>query len=557
MLVRLSINNYALIDKAEIDFSDGFSVITGETGAGKSIMLSALSLLLGERAEARVVRDSNRKTIVEGVFRSDSKTLKEYFDANDLEWADGEIILRREIAPGGRSRAFVNDTPVKLNTLADMSSYFIDIHSQHENTQLLDPKQQLALIDTAAGDDEELKNYRESFQKYVSIRNKIDTLKANALKYKENKEFLTFQLEQLDKLRPKRGELAELERRYELVSEASSIKENLATACGKLDEGDNGALGSIAAVRTALGRINFSLFENQDGETESIPARLESVYVELKDIFETLSDYADRVDADPRTLEKVTERLNGLYDAQKRFKVADHDSLVDLHERLRAEFASMDTEPFEIEELEKLKAEAGAEMKLNGEKLTAKRIKGADSLSKEIIEICRTLGLPNLRFTVLTEKGKYTHSGCDNVSIRCSFNKNQDLQPIEKTASGGEVSRLMLGIKSIMARKRSLPTVIFDEIDTGVSGDVADRMGRMMSEMGKEIQVMAITHLPQVAAHGQNHYKVYKEDQTDSTVSHIVRLNDDERIDELAIMLSGKVVDSAALDNAKSLLNQE
>jgi len=557
MLEKLSISNYALIESVEISFDKGFSIVTGETGAGKSIMLDALSLLMGDRADTSMMRDSTHKTVVEAVFRSNNKELKAFLQSKDLEWSDGEIIVRREIAAEGRSRAFVNDTPVKINLLSELSTFLVDIHSQHCNTRLFESKAQLDLLDAVADNAMLLEAYKDCFKKYVALRMKIENLRRDAAKNRENRDFIMFRLEQLDKLKPRKGELVELERKYEMLSDAAELKENLAVACSKLDGGENSALSCLSVARASLGKVNLGIFDNDSNDSSDLPGRLESLYIELKDIVETLQDYAESITEDPNELMSVSQRLNELYDAQKRFKVSDFDSLIQMYDDLKKKMAYDYDDPAEIADLEKEMKSVGAEMKRLGESLTSSRSVAAQRLSDEIIEICKGLGLPNLRFSILLSKGKYTSAGCDNVCFLCSFNKKQKLQPMEKTASGGELSRLMLSIKSILARKWQLPTVIFDEIDTGVSGDIADKMGRMMNMMSKDIQVIAITHLPQVAAKGTSHYKVYKKDEGDATLSYIIKLNETQRVNELAVMLSGKTVDEAAVKNAISLLNQK
>lgn len=556
MLERLTIRNYALIEKSDIDFRPGMSVITGETGAGKSIMLGALQLLLGGRADSKVlrVRDKNSKTVVEALFSSDSNDLKAVIENNNLEWLDGEIIVRREILPGGRSRAFVNDVPVTLGVLSEISAYLIEIHSQHLNIQLFDHKKQLELIDAVADDEVEIETYRRCFRQYVDARNSLETMRQEHDKNRENQEFLTFRLDQLNKLKPKRGELQDLERRYEILYNASSIKDHLVSALNSLSEGQGNALNSISEARRYIGDVNFSLLEKSNCSENDLPTRLESVYIELKDIVECLEGYSENVSDDPDALSKISDRLNRLYDAQRRFHVENADKLVDLHEDIQRQLSGTDAETESINELAKKLKRLGDELKSAAEKLSMKRREASETLARMITSVCRQLGLPNLRLSILLKKGKFSSSGADVASFICSFNKNQDLQPIEQTASGGEVSRLMLGIKTVLTRKMSIPTIIFDEIDTGVSGEIASKMGDMMQQMGMNMQVIAITHLPQVASKGKNHYKVYKEDVEDCTVSHIVLLSEKERVSELASMLSGEKVDEAAIKNARSLL---
>lgn len=553
MIIKLSIENFALIEKSNIDLEKGFTVITGETGAGKSIMLDALSLLMGARADSKVTSDKGRKTIIEGVFTTEDETLKSLFEDNDLEWEEGEIILRREITPSGKSRGFVNDTPVTLSVMGEISSRLIDIHSQHSNSALNDTHQQIELIDIYGSNEEVLAVYKESFKKYIALRGKINKAKEDQARLKENQEYIKFRLEQLDKLKPKEGELENLEKEFELLNNADRIKSELTEAYSLLDGGANSALKLVNGASGALDSIDLSLFQNKDDE--NLEERLNSIKIELRDIADTISGYMERVESDPERLEDIRERIENLYDAMKRFKVIDEKELVALHKQLKEESGLLEGDSADIKEWEKELKHLATFLKKNAENLTEARKKAAARFSKDLEERIRPLGLQNLRFEVGIEKGKLNAEGQDIVTFRCSFNKNHAMQQLSAIASGGEISRVMLGIKSILAEKMHLPTVIFDEIDTGVSGEIAHKMGRMMKELSENMQVISVTHLPQVAVAGHQHFKVFKREETERTVSHIVKIEGEDRIKEIAGMLSGSEINDASLSNAKTLLN--
>ena len=554
MLESLTIKNYALIDDVNLRFSPGFTIVTGETGAGKSIMLGALSLLLGERAETKAIADKTRKSVIEATFTNPDPTLKGVFDVNGLEWNDTELIARREISPSGRSRAFVNDTPVTLPTLSAITGNLVDIHSQHSNILMSQSSSHLSIIDSYAGNAELLAQYRSDFAGYVALRGKIRRIKERIDKNRENRDFIVFQLEQLDKIRPKEGELKSIEQEFDMLSDADQIREDLGVAYNYLDGGENNINSYLAGVIDSLQQVNLDLFE-EDGGAE-LMRRLENLRIELKDISETICDYLDKVDSDPARLAKVTSRMNQIYDAIKRFKVADEKELIDLHHELHQKLDAIDNGDVDIADLESEAKKLGKELKAKADLLTESRKKSAAEFSVVLAETAIPLGLPNLKFDVEFVTGKLTQDGQDSVDFICSFNKNHPMQPMSKVASGGEIARLMLCIKSIMAKCMNLPTVIFDEVDTGVSGEIADKMGSMMRNMGAEMQVLAITHLPQVAAKGHSHFKVYKTDSEERTVSYVRMLDKEERVRELAGMLSGSSVNDAALLNARTLLEE-
>lgn len=554
MLKKLKISNYALIEEVEIGFTSGLTIITGETGAGKSILIGALSLLLGGRADIKKARDNNRKIVVEGTFAVDGLSLKEIFEQNDLDWEE-EMLLRREVLPTGRSRSFVNDSPVSTSLLSAISSRLVDIHSQHQNLLIGARNFQLGVLDALADNTLLHTRYTKSFQEYVELRRKLHTLKERLSKSRENEEFIRFRLEQLKKLKPREGEQKELERRQEILADSASISESLSSAYSLFNNGEYSVLSRLGEIRTLLQGVNLSLFASEEDEV-SVLSRLESAIVELTDISETLSDYMEHVDSNPELLHKVEDRLTALYDAQRRFKVADESALIALKNSLEEEYASLENLDVNLSDLEKKLKEKGKVLRRNAEELSMSRREAAEKFAARLMQTAAPLGMSNLKFTVKLEQGKLTPDGQDLPSFQCAFNKNQPLMPVEKIASGGEISRLMLCLKAVVASRMSLPTIIFDEVDTGVSGDMAARMAAVMKEIAINIQVLAITHLPQVAASGDSHFIVYKQDSDNSTHTYIKELSPAEREIEIAGMLSGTVVDEAAILNARSLLGK-
>lgn len=557
MLEKLIIKNYALIDSLELDFRNGLTILTGETGAGKSIMLGALSLLLGGRADTRVISDGGAKSIVEAIFVNVDPSLEVFFERNDLEWNEGEVIIRREIAQNGKSRAFVNDRPVTLSILSSLSTQLIDIHSQHANARINDPQTQLEIVDVIASNDGLRQDYMEKFASYVNLRNRIHRMRQDIEKARENSEFMRFQLEQLDKLKPKHGELAEIEKKFEILSDADDIKERLSTVAGLLGGYSEGIIDKVQEALSIVSDLDLSMFESEDEEEETIEDRLENIVIELKDIYESMEDFSSSVDTNPAALARLSARMNHYYEAQKRFRVGSADALVDLREELAQKLEAIDLGDAELPELEKEYRQCGKALKEKADLLTASRHKAAEEFAKILNETARPLGLKNMEFSVSMVEGKLTPSGQDKVEFLCAFNKNQTPGPVAKIASGGEISRLMLSLKGILAGRMNLPTIIFDEVDTGVSGEIADKMGNMMVDMSHDMQVMAITHLPQVAAKGTSHFKVYKTDGDDKTNTNVRLLSQEERVREIAGMISGSSVSEAALNTARTLLGHD
>lgn len=555
MLKRLHISNYALIDTLDIALGPGLTIITGETGAGKSILLGALSLLLGGRVDSRKSGASEGKVVVEGVFAADGYGLKDIFEEQGLDW-EAELILRREISPSGRSRAFINDTPVTAGLLAQVASRLVDIHSQHQNLLIGARGFQLGVLDALADNEPQRHAYSAAFRSYVDLRRRIAAIRQETERNRENAEFIRFRLENLRKLKPHAGEQKELERRQEILSDSEAISESLASASSSLSGGDTGILSRLHELRFLLQSVNLSLFDSGEADPEtSIPARIDSALIELTDISETLASYMDRVDSNPELLRKTEDRLSALYDAQRRFNVKDEQGLLDLYASLERQYASIEGDDSGLPEMEQELKAKGKELRRLADELSATRRAAAETFAQRLTEVARPLGMRNLKFSAIVTTGKLGLDGQDVPAFQCAFNKNQPLMPVERIASGGEISRLMLCLKAIVASRMNLPTIVFDEVDTGVSGDIAARMALLMKEISANIQVLAITHLPQVAAKGDTHFKVYKEDTADATHTHIVPLSDEERVLETARMLGGTTVDEAALLNARSLLS--
>lgn len=551
MLKSLHISNYALIDTVDINFHHGFNTITGETGAGKSIMLGALSLILGGRADLKAVRDSGKKSVIEASFEvSKYPKLKEYCLDNDIEWDDTLCILRREIAPAGRSRAFINDSPVTLDLLSHVAMQLVDIHSQHQNQLLTSDEFQLRVIDNLAGNGELLSEYSRRYAAYRNTLKRLHDTKKLIEQNRNDEDFTRFQLEQLDELGLTDGEQEQLEHDRDILSNITDIKSTLSGALDSLSEGTHNALGLLAETSDYCEELSQYL-----EDSDNISERLETVRIELRDIAETLSAYDQEFQADPEELEAIESRLNTIYSLQQKHRVSTVGELITLREELRDKLDKLENSTFTIEELEKEARRAKAAAKQLALELSQRRSEEAARLEETLRETAMPLGMKNLRTQVKVSQGELTPTGMDKVEFLFAFNKNQPLMPVGGTASGGEISRLMLSIKAIIATKMQLPSIIFDEVDTGVSGDVANRMGAMMQDISRNIQVITITHLPQVAAKGNAHFKVYKEDDDEATHTRIRELNTDDRVDELAVMLSGSKVDEAARANARSLLN--
>ncbi|MDE6113688.1 DNA repair protein RecN [Barnesiella sp. WM24] len=553
MLKSLHISNYALIDTVDISFHHGFNIITGETGAGKSIMLGALSLILGGRADLKAVRDSGKKSVIEASFEVNKyPKLKEYCLDNDIEWDDTLCILRREIAPAGRSRAFINDSPVTLDLLSHVAMQLVDIHSQHQNQLLTSGDFQLRVIDNLAGNGELLSEYHRRYASYRNALKRLHDTKKLLEQNRNDEDFTRFQLEQLDELGLTDGEQEQLEHDRDILSNITDIKTTISGALDALSEGTHNALASLAETSDYCEELTRYL-----EDSDNIGERLETVRIELRDIAETLTAYDQEFQADPEELEAIESRLNTIYSLQQKHRVSTVAELIALREELREKLDRLENSSFTIEELEKEARRAKNAAKQLAAELSQRRVEEAARFEETLRQQAMPLGMKNLRTQVKVTPGELTPTGMDKIEFLFAFNKNQPLMPVSGTASGGEISRLMLSIKAIIATKMQLPSIIFDEVDTGVSGDVANRMGVMMKDISRNIQVITITHLPQVAAKGNAHFKVYKEDDDDATHTRLRELSATDRVDELALMLSGSTVDEAARANARSLLNMQ
>lgn len=551
MLSRLHITNYALIDDVDVAFGPGMNVITGETGAGKSIMLGALSLILGARADSRAVSHKDAKSVIEATFKAaDVDSARRFCEANDIDWDDSECILRRELTPTGRSRTFINDTPVTVSQLRELAMMLVDIHSQHQNLLLADPAFQLSVIDNMAGNAARLDEYSRRYKVLRDAMRKLRSLRENLRKGRDDEEFTRYQYEQLDALKLVKGEQAELEQRRDVLVHAQEISSALDGALSDLDTDDDSVTSRVSAAIRYLGMVADRLPDGDD-----LVGRLESVKIEVEDIVETLGDVAASLDADPRELGEIEERLSAIYSMQSRHHVDTVEELIALRETLGQRLDSIQNGDEEVAAAEKEARRAMALVKEAAAALSRSRKEAADRLAADLREAAAPLGMKNLQCEIRVSPSDISHTGADNVEFLFAFNKNQPLMPVAKTASGGEISRLMLSLKSLIASHMQLPSIIFDEIDTGVSGDVACRMGEMMSGISSNIQVITITHLPQVAAKGVSHYKVYKEDDATATHTHIVRLDEEARVGELSLMLSGSATDEKSRQAAISLLN--
>lgn len=550
MIENLHISNYALIDRVDISFHPGFNIITGETGAGKSIMLGALSLLLGERADTKAVRDPLVKSVIEASFSAENhESLHEICVENDIDWDPQHIILRREISPQGRSRAFVNDTPVTLSLLQEIAIQLVDIHSQHQNLLLMSPPYQLRVIDSLAGNSERLKKFSDAYGKYRQAVKQYQLTRKRIEQARDEEEYLRYQFSQLQEANLQAGEQDTLEREREVLINMSDIKSSLSRLLNVLGEGDRN-VDSLLKVATDEADSLSDLLEGTEGVVE----RLNTIRVEAQDIYQAFSEADRQLSADPRELDSIEERLNEIYDLQRRHKVDSVESLIAIRDQMKEKLQSIDLGDQSIHNLEIAAKRAKKEALDIAREISAIRQSTAREFAEMLREKAIPLGMKNLQVEIPVKETELTATGIDYIEFLFAFNKNQQPMPVGATASGGEISRLMLSIKSIVADKMQLPSIIFDEVDTGVSGDVANRMGEMMHGISKNIQVIAITHLPQVAAQGNAHYKVFKEDTDTSTVTRVRELDTQARINELAVMLSGSSVDEAARANARSLL---
>ena len=550
MLRSLYIQNYALIEKLDISFGAGFSVITGETGAGKSIILGAIGLLLGQRAEVKAIRQGASKCVIEARFDISAYGMEPFFEDNELEYEE-ECILRREVYASGKSRAFINDTPASLVQMKELGEQLIDVHSQHQNLLLNKEGFQLNVLDILSHNDEQLSTYQSLYREWKQAQQELADLIARAEQNKADEDYIRFQLEQLEEANLSVGEQEELEQETDMLSHAEEIKAGLFRV-GQLLTSDEGGL--LAGLKESLNTM-LGLQKVYSPATE-LAERLESTYIELKDVSQEVSSQEEDVEFNPDRLEEVNDRLNLIYTLQQKHRATTVEELLTLAEEYAAKLAAITSYDESIGELTTLCDTLYNKVRKQAAVLTKARTGAAREVEKQMASRLVPLGMPNVRFQV--EMGIRKEPGVhgeDTVNFLFSANKNGSLQNISSVASGGEIARDMLSIKAMIAGAVKLPTIVFDEIDTGVSGEIADRMADIMQEMGEQDrQVISITHLPQIAARGCAHYKVYKQDNETETNSHIRRLADEERVEEIAHMLSGATLTEAALNNAKALL---
>ena len=549
MIKRLHISNYALIDTLDIEFAEGLTIITGETGAGKSIILGALSLILGERADSKAIRDTSAKTIVEAAFDIGGYRLERFFSENDIDWFDNECLLRRELSPNGRSRAFINDTPVQLNVLRELSTRLLDIHSQHSNMLLSVPAFQLSILDSLATNDNLLEEYLKAYHSYRDTLAELETTKHVIEKLRNDEDYIRFQLNQLQAMQLHPNEDQELEAQQSKLSNVTWLKETLWNVENELNDSENNILERLSAIAGLLENAEQNL-----PEIAGTPERIRTALIDLKDIAHSVNAIVDTLNDDPAELARVDERLSNIYTLQHKHNVQSVNQLIDIQQQYEKQLSEIEHNDDILAELDAQVQKHRSEALKIAEKLSEKRQAAAKSFGKELLDMAAPLGMKNIAFDVEFNTTDLTESGIDRVEFIMAFNKNQRPMPVKDTASGGEISRVMLCIKTIVARHIKLPSIIFDEVDTGVSGDIANRIGEMMAEIARNIQVIAITHLPQVAAHGNHHLRVFKTDTDVETLTRVEYLDEQERIMEVARMLSGKGLNQAAIENAKSLI---
>ena len=549
MLKSLSIKNYALIDSLNIGFSDDLNILTGETGAGKSILLGAIGLIIGQRADLSVLRDKSKKCTAEGVFEILNYGLQSFFADNELDYED-VTILRREITPAGKSRAFINDTPVNVKVLHDLGLKLIDIHSQHQNLDLNEKNYQLRIVDLVAGNENLLKSYSDVFRKYSQLQEVLNKTLLLSVQSKKDLDYFEFQFKQLDEAKLIENEQDNLELQLEKLTHAEEIKAVFGQAYQIFAEDDRSVLAILKENLNSLGKLRPVL-----PEADQIFNRLESVYIEMKDISAETLVIADKTENDPEKIEKVNHRLDLIYTLQQKHRVSTVNELLQIQADLSAKIDQVNSYDIDIERIQKEIHTQKDVLKELAEEMRKKRSSVSQLIENKVIEVLQNLGIPNAALKLKFEKlVDFSITGLDEVSFMFSANKSQELQEIAKVASGGEMSRLMLAVKTLITDTKSLPTIIFDEIDTGVSGEVAVKMGTILGQMAKTVQVLNITHLPQIAAKGKHHYKVFKFDEADQTYTSIRKLSEQERVEEIAEMLSGENYSQTSVAAARELL---
>ena len=551
MLQQLSVQNYALIDQLEIDFSDGLTIITGETGAGKSILLGALGLVAGNRADAQSLQDKGKKCVIEAVFNIKEYALKSFFEAQELDY-DVTTTIRREINPEGKSRAFINDTPVTLSQLKELAERLIDIHSQHQTLTLNGNEFQLSVVDAFAGHAELLKQYQTDFKQFKQVEKKLNELIEREAQAKKDLDYFQFQFNELEEADLKAGTQVEWEQELETLNNAEDIKLNLSKALHALSGGEQNLLSSLGEVKNIL--APFAKFK---AELNELNSRVNSTYIELKDISNELESLEQDVVYDPKRIEDINSRLDVIYRLQQKHQVKTIEELIAIKEEINTKLLDFGSLESEIEKVKTELQEYTQALNTASKKISANRKKVIPKIEKDLSSLLSSLSMPNAQLKIEhVELPAFTANGIDKVSFLFSANKGSEFKELNKVASGGELSRLMLSIKSSLAKLTALPTIIFDEIDTGVSGDVADKIGIIMNQMAESIQVITITHLPQIASKGSSHLFVYKSDRNNKTYSSIKKLTSEERVQEVAKMLSTGTPTAAAINNAKELLKQ-
>ena len=550
MLKQLYIKNFTLIDELDIQLFPGFSVITGETGAGKSIILGALSLLLGQRADSRSIKSGCDRCIIEAHFDLSRYQLESLFADNDIDYDNEDCIFRRELTSTGKSRSFINDTPVSLAVMKSIGQQLVDIHSQHQNLLLQEEDFQLNVVDIIAQDGKQLSDYQQAFRDYQTARKAVVRMEEELAKAAENEDFMRFQYNELQEANLEPGQQEELEQESETLSHVEDIKEALFNAEGILSGEEANLVESLREVSRTLSGIK-GVFADVAEVTE----RIDSCYIELKDIAAEVSQLSSHVDYDPKRLDFINDQLGIIYSLEKKHRVETVEELITLRNQLKEQLSHLDNSSEEMDILRQQEKAAREKALKKASELNALRLKAAQKVEKEMKSRLVPLGIPNIRFVVDITQTEMTDKGTDKVAFLFSANTSTAMQPVAQIASGGEIARVMLSLKAMISGTVKLPTIIFDEIDTGVSGRVAEMMAKIMQEMGQtDRQVISITHLPQIAALGRHHYKVFKEETKEGTKSRMSLLSDEERIQEIAQMLSGSDVTTAAINNAKELL---
>ncbi len=551
MLQHLSIRNYALIESLDIDLSDGLTIITGETGAGKSILLGALSLLIGSRADTSALRDKTKKCIVEAQFGIEKYALESFFEKNELDY-NKLSTLRREINPAGVSRAFINDTPVNLTQLKEIGLALVDIHSQHQSISLNEAEFQISLVDVFAQHKEKLLAFKNNFSSYKKLKQNLAEMEAQDAQAKKDLDYFQFQYSELEEANLKLDELTKMELEAETLTHAEGIKKALNSSAYLLNQSDNNALGSLAEIKNLLTGIS-----KYNATVNDISVRITSAYIELKDILSELESLEQDIVFNPVRLEEIENRLNMIYRLQQKHRVKTISELKHIQDELSKKILAINNLEEQIQntnaQIEKLEEQ----LTLQASGLSKKRKASSALIEKQIRSLLTDMGMPNATLSIqISDAADFNYFGKDKIQFLFSANKGSETKELSKVASGGELSRLLLSLKSLLAQSAALPTIIFDEIDTGVSGEVANKVGNILEKMALEMQVISITHLPQIASKGKEHLYVYKDEQKDKTVTHIKKLNKQERIQEIAQMLSSNSPTAAAINNAKELLKQ-